>query len=139
MKQLAEALDIAERTHFLGYVNQMPDWYGAADMAVSTSRSEGLPFNIMEAMHSGLPVIASDVKGHSDLIIHGSTGFLYPYGDHSTCADLIQRIMDNPDIAAKITAAAQAELPQYSLSAVLPQVLALYESVLPKEPTYTSR
>lgn len=138
-KTLAAELNISQRVIFPGHVSNMGAWYEAADAAVSASRSEGLPFNIMEAMHSGLPVIASDVKGHSDLIIHGSTGFLYPYGDHRTCADLIQRIMDNPDIAAKITAAAQAELPQYSLPAVLPQVLALYESVLPKEPTYTSR
>ena len=138
-KTLAAELNISQRVIFPGHVSNMGAWYEAADAAVSASRSEGLPFNIMEAMHSGLPVIASDVKGHSDLIIHGSTGFLYPYGDHRTCADLIRRIMDNPDIAAEIAAAAQAELPQYSLSAVLPQVLALDESVLPQEPTYTSR
>ena len=57
----------AERVLFPGEV-QMAPWYGAAALAVSASRSEGLPFNIMEAMYYGLPVVASQVKGYTDLL-----------------------------------------------------------------------
>ena len=69
------------RVFFPGHVCPIGAWYAASDAVVSSSRSEGLPFNIMEAMHVGLPIIASDVKGNSDLIHDGENGLLYPYGD----------------------------------------------------------
>lgn len=64
----AASLGVADRTVFPGQVHDMPRWLAAADIAVSSSRSEGLPFNIMEAMACGLPAVASAVKGHTDLI-----------------------------------------------------------------------
>ena len=48
-----------------------------ADVAISSSKSEGLPFNIMESMACGLPVLASNVKGHVDLIEEGKGGYLF--------------------------------------------------------------
>ena len=67
-KQLAHDLCIAERADFPGYVADVPALLKSSDVAVSTSRYEGLPFNIMEAMASGMPVVASDIAGHSDLL-----------------------------------------------------------------------
>lgn len=55
-------------------------YLAATDLYVSASRSEGLPFNLMEAMSCGLPVIASDVKGQNDLL-HAYHGSLYPPDD----------------------------------------------------------
>ena len=130
MKQLAETLGISERIHFLGYVNQMPDWYGAADMAVSTSRSEGLPFNIMEAMAMKLPVVATAVKGHEDLIIPGETGLLFPFGDSEACAAQIRYLLDHTDHAMAMGAAARTAVKSYDLTCVLPQVTRAYLRVL---------
>ena len=67
-KALAAQLGIGERVSFLGYVEEMEALYPLCDAAVSSSRIEGLPFNIMEAMACGLPVIASRIKGHIDLL-----------------------------------------------------------------------
>ena len=67
-KALAAQLGIGERVKFLGYVEEMETLYPLCDAAVSSSRIEGLPFNIMEAMACGLPVIASRIKGHIDLL-----------------------------------------------------------------------
>lgn len=132
-KSLAESLGVAGRVVFPGYVSDMGLWYEAADAAVSASRSEGLPFNIMEAMHSGLPAVASAVKGHEDLIRHGETGLLYPYGDHKTCADSIRLLMDDPALAAEMAARGKDSVSEYELDRVLPRVMALYESVFEKE------
>lgn len=127
----AQALGIAERVIFPGYITEMGAWYPLADAAVSSSRSEGLPFNIMEAMYCGLPVAASAVKGHTDLIRDGESGLLYPYGDPSACAACLRRLMDDPELAARLAARAREDVVQYGLERVLPQVMAQYRSVLP--------
>lgn len=67
-KALVEGLGLGERVTFLGYVEGMEKIYPLCDVAVSSSRIEGLPFNIMEAMACELPVIASKIKGHTDLL-----------------------------------------------------------------------
>jgi glycosyltransferase EpsD len=80
-KRLSKKLNQEGRIHFLGYVDDVPSLYCACDCAVSTSKAEGLPFNIIEAMGCGLPVVASDVKGHRELIENKVNGFLYSAGD----------------------------------------------------------
>ena len=71
-RALSRELGVSDRVLFSGQVENISIWYRMADACVSSSRSEGLQFNIMEAMHLGLPVIASDVKGDADLIEDGN-------------------------------------------------------------------
>ena len=128
---LAGELGVAHRVAFPGQVRDMGPWYAAADGAVSSSRSEGLPFNIMEAMYRGLPVAATRVKGHTDLIVEGETGLLYPFGDVQACAGQIRTLMETPDLARRLGAAAAQAVRRYELSRVLPQVMELYGELLP--------
>ena len=113
---------------FPGQQPNMPLWYAAADAAVSSSRSEGLPFNIMEAMYAGLPVVASDVKGHADLL--ADCGLLYPYGDAAACAVQLARLWQQPQLTWELAAKAKNNVEQYSLGQVLPQVWAQYEKLI---------
>ena len=127
---LAGQLGVEDRVLFPGYVSDMGPWYAMADAAVSASRSEGLPFNIMEAMHAGLPTVVSAVKGHTDLISNGVTGLLYPYGDEAAFARAVQQLLDAPEQAAAMGAAAREAAEPYRLDRVLPQVMALYLSAV---------
>ena len=127
---LAGQLGVEDRVLFPGYVSGMWPWYAMADAAVSSSRSEGLPFNIMEAMHAGLPTVASAVKGHTDLVADGVTGLLYPYGDEAAFARAVQQLLDAPEQAAAMGAAAREAAEPYRLDRVLPQVMALYLSAV---------
>lgn len=129
-KKLASKLEIGERVRFPGYIEDISPWYEIADAAVSSSRSEGLPFSMMEAMYFGLPVVASAVKGHMDLIEEGKTGLLYPYGDWVACAQQIKRLMEDPQLCQPISMAARQKAKQYDLSIVQPQVMELYRSEL---------
>jgi len=129
----AMAGKLGRRVIFPGYVSDMGAWYQIADAAISASRSEGLPFNIMEAMHSGLPVVASAVKGNEDLIDHMENGLLYPYGDHKACAESVRFLIENPADAARMAAHGRESVAQYELERVMPQVMALYEAVMDKE------
>ena len=86
----------------------------------------------MEAMYRGLPVVASAVKGHEDLIEHGKTGLLYPYGDEIACAEQIRSLILHPELAASLGTQGKLGVHKYALDQVLPQVLAAYNSILHK-------
>lgn len=85
-KALADRLGVRERVRFPGFVSNIEDYYRASDVCVSSSRSEGLPFNVMEAMACGLPAVLTNVKGHEDLVRPGENGELYPYDDRQAFA-----------------------------------------------------
>lgn len=128
---LARELGVADRTFFPGQVPGVARWYGAADLAVSASRSEGLPFNIMEAMYYGLPVVASRVKGHTDLLETSQAGLLYPYGDWEVCAGQIRTLLQTPELAAWMGEQGRQTVQVYTLDQVLPIIMAQYETLVP--------
>jgi len=125
-RELARSLKVSERVLFPGRVDNMAEWYRLADAAVSASRSEGLPFNVMEAMYCGLPVVASRVKGHTDLVDDGTTGLLYTYGDARGCAETVRRLRGDPELKDSVCTHARDGVERYALDSALPQVLARY-------------
>ena len=129
-RSLARTLGMEGRVLFPGQVSDMPAWYRMGDACVSASRSEGLPFNVMEAMYAGLPVIASRVKGHVDLIEDGTNGLLYEYGDVEACARQVTRLMADASLRQTLSAVARASAEAYRLETVLPIVMDRYLSTL---------
>jgi len=96
-KVLCDELGLAGRVTFCGHVDETGCFYQTAHCVLSASRYEGLPFNVMEALYYGKPVIASDVKGNKDLIKDGFNGYLYGYGDYVRLSELFDKIPDiNP-------------------------------------------
>ena len=77
LRSLTLELGLGERVRFLGALRQVGDIMQACDLYASASRSEGLPFNILEALGAGCTVLASAVKGHEDIIEDGVDGFLF--------------------------------------------------------------
>lgn len=75
--ELSEDLGIAEQVHLLGFRNDIHEINKASDLFVFPSFREGLPVSVMEAMATGLPVIASNIRGNSDLIDEEG-GYLIP-------------------------------------------------------------
>lgn len=130
---LAQRLGLADRVLFPGYVKDMGSWYAMADAAVSASRIEGLPFNIMEAMYAGLPVVASDVKGHSDLIPDDGIGLLYPYGDAQACASRVRQLLDSEGLRRRLAESGRRRAAQYSLDRVFPSVWTQYIQSVERE------
>ena len=131
-RALAQEIGVANQVVFPGYIH-VAEWYPAADAVVSSSRSEGLPFHIMEAMYLSVPVIASAVKGHTDLIREGETGLLYPFGDEEAFVRQVTRLSVDAALGDSLAANAKAEVLQYGLDEVLPQVMAAYEVLCPNE------
>lgn len=96
----------------VGAVDDAGKWALLADADVllfpSTYPYEAQPLTIVEAMASGVPVVAYDVGGIRDLIAHGTTGMLVPTGDETALAAAVRGIADDPRRAASMRAAAMA-------------------------------
>lgn len=128
-RALARSLGVERRVIFPGQQSDMPRWYAAADAAVSASRSEGLPFNIMEAMYAGLPIVATRVKGHTDLLACGC-GLFFDYGDPDSCAARFRVLAQDASARQSLGALGRRESRLYGLETVLPQVMQAYLSVV---------
>lgn len=128
-KALAEKLDVSRRVRFPGFVSDIEDYYRASDVCVSSSRSEGLPFNVMEAMACGLPAVLTNVKGHEDLVRSGETGELYPYDDRQAFCRAV-RVMEETAVRRTCGEKAERNVQKYGIDTVFPTLTRLYYDAL---------
>jgi glycosyltransferase involved in cell wall biosynthesis len=96
LEAAAAELNLQDRVKFLGTLRDLRPLYHAADGFVLPSRREGLPNVIMEALASGLPVVASRVGGVPELVHEGESGILVPPRDAEALAAAMRRLMDTP-------------------------------------------
>lgn len=87
---------------FLGKVSNVTDFLVASDIYLSTSFYEGHPLSILEAMSVGLPVVASNVVGNKDTIIHNQTGYLYELGNCKQASSFISELLKSENLRSKI-------------------------------------
>ena len=87
---------LSDTVRLLGIRSDIPDLLTAADVLLLTSRVEGFPNAIMEAMCAGLPVVATGVGGVPELVRHGEEGFLHPIGDIHGLADSLELLLGAP-------------------------------------------
>lgn len=122
----AQALGVADRVLFPGFVTDLRPWLQAADLGVSPSRSEGLPFNVMEAMAAGLPCVLSRVKGHEDLLCDGTNGVLFPFDDVESFCSEVLHLKENPQLCRDMGRQARVSVQRYDRARVLPDVMSYY-------------
>jgi glycosyltransferase involved in cell wall biosynthesis len=121
---------------FLGRVPDPRPLYRDADALLLTSDHEGTPNVVMEAMASGLPVVATNVDGTGDLLRHEATGFLFEPADGVGPVDLLIRLARDPLLRAEIAASARFFIERHRSLHMLRDVLArLYESTPARRPS----
>lgn len=101
LKRRAEAENVGN-LRFLGSLDDPDSVLAASDIYLTTSRWEGLPFVVLEAMAMGVPVIASDVVGHHDLIGRSEAGYLYPLGETEQAVTLLRRLAGDPALRRRM-------------------------------------
>jgi sugar transferase (PEP-CTERM/EpsH1 system associated) len=127
---LAEA-GVAEQAWLPGDRDDIPELLRAMDVFVLPSRNEGISNTILEAMASGLPVIATAVGGNVELVAEGETGALVPPGDPHALADTLKRYIDDPDLIARQGQAARARAEsEFDLDVMVENYLAVYDELL---------
>lgn len=127
-KQAAEDLIKKNKIIFTGQIKNVYEYLSITDISVSTSKSEGLPFNIMEAMGCGIPVIASRVKGHTDLIKEGENGYLFELNSKDEMIIKIDKLIRDKALREKMGLTNMDDVKRYSLENVFEQIIRIYNS-----------
>ena len=110
-----------------GQRGNVPDLLPAFDVFALPSRYEGLPTAVVEAMLCGIPVVATAVNAVSDVVVPGETGLLVPPGQPGLMADAVRFLLDAPQAAVRMAAAAQARLGgRFSEAALRDALVAAY-------------
>lgn len=127
MQRLADELSLAEAISFLGHRDDVPDLLAAADCFLLSSRSEGVPQAITQALGCGLAVVATAVGGVPELVIDGRTGLLVAAESPPQMAAALGRVADDETLARALGQAGRAHVEaHYSLQAMLNATEALY-------------
>ena len=125
-----KALNLEDCVTFLGYRADAPGIIRAADVYVSSSWSEGLGTSILEALASGVPVVAAEAGGAKEMVIPGETGYLVPVRDARALANAIIDALANPDKAARMAATGSRRTKEkFSVARMVEQTLAVYEAL----------
>jgi glycosyltransferase involved in cell wall biosynthesis len=131
LEKLAGDLGIGSRIHFLGWRHDLESILAGLDVVICSSRNEGTPVALIEAMAAGVPVLSTDVGGVGDLVTHGETGWLVPPADPGAMAEGLQRILADPlNAAAAAAAAREAVLARHHVRTLIARMEALYTELL---------
>jgi sugar transferase (PEP-CTERM/EpsH1 system associated) len=88
-QRVRDSVELNGRVYFCGFSDRVPDFLNAMDIFVQSSRAEGMSNTLLEAMATGLPLLATRVGGNSEVIADGESGYLFQTGD---CADLVYHL-----------------------------------------------
>jgi glycosyltransferase involved in cell wall biosynthesis len=114
-----DMLGLRERVLLAGRAGNIGDWYQRAQVYILSSRYEGMPNALLEAMCHGLPVIGVDCEtGPREIIRHGADGWLVPPNDAGALAEGIATLMADEALRQRLGAGALGVRHRYSLAAV---------------------
>ncbi len=131
LESQVRAQGLEGRVRFLGYRQDVPELLASCDVFVLPSLYEGFSVSILEAMAAGKPVVATDVGGTREALIHGETGFLVPPGDSAALANAIKTILADSILARKMGGAGRCRVQhEFSAERMGEQVTSVYNELL---------
>ncbi|MDO4467699.1 MAG: glycosyltransferase family 4 protein [Bacillota bacterium] len=126
LRQVIRQQGLENNVKLLGYVTNLQDYQHITDISLSCSKREGLPLNIVEAMLSGSPVVASINRGHRELIHTRENGFLVEVNDSHGMAKRILSLLNNPDLYDRIQENARVYAKAYGFKNVKKELEEIY-------------
>ena len=122
---------IRDRAHFLGHRSDVPRILPHFDVFWSSSAYEGQSNSIMEAMAAGVPIVATDIPGTRDLVVHGQTGFLFPLGDRAALARYTHQLLNDPALGRQLgQSSRQRMLSEFTVEQMVERHTDLYRELL---------
>lgn len=134
LEQEAQRLGVAPYVRFLGWRSDVRQILAVTNIYVASSLREGLPLNLMETQCAGLPIVASENRGHRELVQNGENGFLVPPKDDVAFAEKILQLYDDAALWERMAQAGQKQVKKFALEPVLEANRALYGELLGETP-----
>ena len=131
LEERVRELRVSDRVQFTGPLDEPAEILRAADVFVLPSVAEGMSNSLLEAMATGLPCLATEIGGNSDLLGRGSSGLLLPKDDPGAWSNAIVQILENQSLARSLGSAARARVEaEYSLPVVVNRYVELYRGLI---------
>jgi glycosyltransferase involved in cell wall biosynthesis len=131
LQRTVKELGLSNNTCFLGAIDWVPEFLKSIDIYVQSSRFEGLPCAVLEAMSMQKPVIATSVPGSEELIENEITGLLVPPGDSQKLAGAIEEMISLGSKSLELGVAARKRVIQtYSIKPIVKNIQKLYEAAV---------
>lgn len=122
---------LSEHFLFAGFEQDMGRFYAAIDMFVLSSHAEGFPLVLLEAMSHAKPVVATDVGGVSEAIVHNQSGLLVPHASPDKLAESLLLLIRDPEEARRLAEGARRQVQQkFSDEQFFQRVKSLYSSLV---------
>lgn len=127
-QKLVDRLNLNNQIHFLGFRKDIPMLLKISDLAITSSKQEGLPVNVMEAICCGLPVVATACRGNRDLIKDGKNGYVVGINDKKEfCKKVIMMTKLNKLEKERIQEENKNIIQDYCLEKVMSKLVEVYE------------
>jgi glycosyltransferase involved in cell wall biosynthesis len=131
LEALAERLGLGGAVHFLGWRRDLPAIYRDVDVVALTSRNEGSPVSLIEAMAGGRPVVATGVGGVPDLVEHGVNGYLVEPDQPAALAEALLALLSDPGRREALGVAGRKRAyPAFAADRLLRDIDELYAALL---------
>lgn len=131
LEEKIEKAGLRGRFFLPGFSQDVLSYLKAFDIFVLPSKREGLPRVILEAMLMGLPVVACNVAGPSEQVVHGKTGYLYKNGDTVELAGYLQRLVSSAALRQEMGGAGRQRVKrEFSIESYVKSVEAVFREVL---------
>lgn len=127
-KKYAEECGVSEYFDFLGFRKDMPNLYKMSDVLISASIEEGFGINIIEGMATGMPAVASIVRGHKEMIKEGKNGFLFSTTSPSQFIDCIDQLYGDYGLYCDMSFEAIKTAQNFSIENSLKQMETIYKN-----------
>jgi glycosyltransferase involved in cell wall biosynthesis len=130
LRSAARSAGVENNVHFLGGRSDVPELMAASDVVLMTSIYEGMPITLIEAAHAGLPLIATDVGGCSEVVQHGVNGYLFKPNDHEIAAGYLMKLQSDAALRKKMSQQSLQIAREFGMQRVTDQHIQLYRTLL---------
>ncbi len=130
LKEYIEEKCLTEKIIFTGFVNNIPEVLPELDVFLMTSKTEGLGTSLLDAMASGVPIVATEAGGIPEIVIDGNTGLSAKVKDFMTLSDHVINLINDHELANKLVTNAAKFVLKFEKKETAKHTLQVYKEIL---------